>query len=176
MPTFWIIFWITSESPVFAEDELSFSVFPVAEDEQSLFFFASFWNFFFRMLADLEHGILLCVAMELQRRGGSQSLEDNILIWIYGLDFRVSFFVFFFSFFLWRSGLVFFFIRVCVLFLCSWISGLVSESECLRHTVWFFLRITLYVSVFEGGVFANVSTPSINGILRFSFPIKCLHL
>ena len=80
MPTYWIIFWITSKSPVFAEDELSFSVFPVAEDEQSLFFFASFWNFFFRMLVDLEHDILICVAMELQRRGGSQSLEDSILI------------------------------------------------------------------------------------------------
>ena len=58
------------------------------------------------MLADLEHGILICVAMELQRRGGSQSLEDNILIWIYGLDFRVC--LFFSFFFLWISGLVFF--------------------------------------------------------------------
>ena len=29
---------LSSKSPVFAEDELSFSVFPVAEDEQSLFF------------------------------------------------------------------------------------------------------------------------------------------
>ena len=58
------------------------------------------------MLADLEHGVLLCVAMELQRRGGSQSLEDNILIWIYGLDFRVC--LFFFLFFVEkRLGLFF---------------------------------------------------------------------
>ena len=92
------------------------------------------------MLADLEHGILICVAMELQQRGGSQSLEDNILIWIYGLDFRVCLFFFLlFSFFFFvdkRLGL--FFIRVCVLFLCFWISGLVSESESFRHTVRFF--------------------------------------
>ena len=139
MPTFWIIFWIASESLAFAKDELSFSVFLVAEDEQRLFFFASFWNFFFRMLADLEHGILICVAMELQQRGGSQSLEDNILIWIYGLDFRVClFFSFFFPFFFVDKRLGLFFIRVCVLFLCFWISGLVSESESFRHTIRFF--------------------------------------
>ena len=34
------------------------------------------------MLVDLEHDILICVAMELQRRGGSQSLEDSILIYV----------------------------------------------------------------------------------------------
>ncbi|KAK9998219.1 hypothetical protein SO802_017822 [Lithocarpus litseifolius] len=29
------------------------------------------------MLVGLEHGILICVAVELQRRGGSQSLEHG---------------------------------------------------------------------------------------------------
>ena len=72
------------------------------------------------MLADLEHGILLCVAMELQRRGGSQSLEDNILIWIYGLDFRVCLFLsFFFPFFCGEAAWSFFYkgLRFVSLFL-----------------------------------------------------------
>ena len=75
------------------------------------------------MLADLEHEILICVAMELQGRGGSQSLEDSILIWIYDLDFRVCLFFFFcfpffFSFFFFvdkRLGL--FYKGLCFLFL-----------------------------------------------------------
>ena len=61
-----------------------FFYFTVAEDEQSLFFFASFWIFFFHMLVGLEHGILICVSMELQRRGGRQS-ECELSIRKYGV-------------------------------------------------------------------------------------------
>ena len=48
------------------------------------FFLASFWISFFRMLVGLEHGILICVSMELQRRSGSQS-ESEISIGKYGV-------------------------------------------------------------------------------------------
>ena len=40
--------------------------------------------FFFRMLVGLEHGILICVSMELQRRGGRQS-ECELSIRKYGV-------------------------------------------------------------------------------------------
>ena len=52
-----------------------------------------------------------------------------------------------------------FFLWVRVLFFYFWVSGLASERESFRRTVRFFKRITLYVSVFEGGIFTNVSTP-----------------
>ena len=48
----------------------------------------------------------------------------------------------------------------CVFFSFFWISGLVSESESIRHTIRFFFKeLTLYVSVFEGAFFPNVLTP-----------------
>ena len=75
------------------------------------------------------------------------------MVWVLGFVF-----LFFFLFFFWISGLVFF-LWVRVLFFYFWVSGLASERESFRRTVRFFKRITLYVSVFEGGIFTNVSTP-----------------
>ena len=80
----------------------------------------------------------------------SLNLDWDIWFGFLGLSF------FFFSF-LWISGLVFF-IRVCVLLFCFWMSGLVSESGSFRHIVQFFLK-NLYVLVFKGVIFPNMSTP-----------------
>ena len=44
-------------------------------------------------------------------------------------------------------------------FFYFWVSGLASERVSFRRTVRFFKRIILHVSVFEGGIFTNVSTP-----------------
>lgn len=88
----------------------------------------------------------------LERENVKQSLDREIRFGFQGLPFS------FFFFCLWISGLVFF-IKVCVLFFCFWVSGLASERESFRRTVRFFKSIILYASVFEGGIFANVSTP-----------------
>ena len=125
MPTFWIIFWITSESPV-------------AEDEQSLFFSLPFGISFFVCL--LIWNTVFCsvwlwsCSVEVEVRVWKTVFWSGYTVWILGFVF---FCLFFFLFFV-EKRLGLFFIRVCVLFLCSWISGLVSESECFRHTVRFF--------------------------------------
>ena len=97
----------------------------------------------------------------LERENVKQSLNCKLeWVWIligkYGLGFKVCLFLF--SFFcLWISSLVFF-IRVCVFFFCFWVTGLASERESFRRIVRIFKRITLYMLVFEGGIFADVST------------------
>ena len=61
------------------------------------------------MLVGLEHGMLICMSMELQRRSGSQS-ESEISIGKYGvciLGFVFYFVLFIYLFFLWISDLVF---------------------------------------------------------------------
>ena len=86
MPAFWIMFWIAC----CCRDEQSSSAFTVAEDEQS-----SIFSLPFRVLVGLEHGMLICVSMELQRRSGSQS-ESEISIGKYGVCILGFAFFFFF--------------------------------------------------------------------------------
>ena len=67
------------------------------------------------MLVDLEHGIMICVSMELQQRGGSQS-ECELSIEKYGVC--VLGFVFFFFFDRWLD-----------VFGSVWIELIVTETK-----------------------------------------------
>ena len=139
---------IASKMSIVAEGEQRFSNFMMAQNEHN---FLLLQRLFFVTLFDgLEHASLISVYGVASKNCRLEWVW--ILIRKYGLGFRVClfFFLFFLFFFLWISGLIFF-IRVSVLFFYFWVN---------RRTVRIFKRIILYVSVFEGDIFANVSIPS----------------